>query len=100
MVGPKVVGKPRIEEASTLSEMRGELFKTIGSSSSKGNKPKTRVPNSPSPPPPPPPSLESHSAALSSEEARSKMEEEVSVEHTEEEALNDDSGNDSGPDIN
>lgn len=102
MVGPKVVGKPRIEEASTLSEMRGELFKTIGSSSSsKGNKPKTRVPDSPSPPPPPPPSLESHSAALNSEEEGRKMEEEVNVEQAErEEAVNDDSGNDSGPDIN
>ena len=101
MVGPKVVGKPRMEEASTLSEMRGELFKTIGSSS-KGNKPKTRVPDSPSPPPPPPPSLETHSTALSSEEERSKLEEEVRVEHIkrEEEAVNDDSGSDSNADIN
>ena len=86
----------------TLSEMRGELFKTIGSSSSsKGNKPKTRVPDSPSPPPPPPPSLESHSAALNSEEEGRKMEEEVNVEQAErEEAVNDDSVEpkiDSGP---
>lgn len=77
MVGPKVVGKPRMDEASELAAMRGELFKTKGGSRDGGGrtKPKTRLPDSPSPTPPP----------LEPEGASDKLEEEKEERRDEEE---------------
>ena len=111
MLGPKVVGKPRMEEASNLSDLRSELFKTNA-----GKKKKIQVSDSyspPSPPPAPPPSLEVHdeaSSCLRDETTREaaiaeKIEEEiggmeVGEREGEESMEQNESDEDSGPDIN
>ena len=105
-----VVGKPQMEEASNLSDLRSELFKT------NAGKKKIQVSDSyspPSPPPAPPPSLDVHDEAescLRDETAREaavadKIEEEiggmeVGEREGEESMEQNESDEDSGPDIN
>ena len=99
-----------MEEASNLSDLRSELFKTNA-----GKKKKIQVSDSYSPPspPPPPPSLEVHDEAVSclrDETAREatvaeKIEEEiggmeVGEKEGEESMEQNKSDEDSGPDIN